>query len=218
MASFEVIEDEGTRCVRATLDNETIHAERGALCYMFGKIKVDARLPSAGWMIKSMLSEESLIRPTFTGTGVVYLESSFGGFHVIDLGAEPWILESGSYWASEESVRLHVFRESMVTSFWAGDGVFDFQTEAAGPGKVVVTCTGPIEEIVLNDEQLSTNGKFVVARTKGISYSIRRAAKTRFGSRLTGDRWVRLYQGTGTILMSSYPYWRLKLRQQAGSD
>ena len=195
MASFEVIEDEGARCVRATLDNETIHAERGALCYMFGKIKVDARLPSAGWMIKSMLSEESLIRPTFTGTGVVYLESSFGGFHVID-----------------------VFRESMVTSFWAGDGVFDFQTEAAGPGKVVVTCAGPIEEIVLNDEQLSTNGKFVVARTKGISYSIRRTAKTRFGSRLTGDRWVRLYQGTGTILMSSYPYWRLKLRQQAGSD
>lgn len=214
MAKFEVIEDEGTRFVRATLDNETIRAERGAFCYMFGNIKVHASLPSASWYVKSTLSEESLVRPTYTGSGVIYLESSLGGFHSIALDDESWILEGGTYWASDGGVDLHVFRERMVTSVWAGDGLFDFQTRVSGKGAVVMTCAGPVEKVRLDNEQLLADGRFVIARTEGISYKMRRVAKSWFRSKLAGERLARFYEGTGSILVCSYPYWRLRLSKQ----
>jgi len=34
--------------VKITLDNETVRAERGALCYLFGDIAIDAPVPSIG--------------------------------------------------------------------------------------------------------------------------------------------------------------------------
>ena len=212
MANFEIIEDEGTRFVRATLEDELIQAERGALCYMFGRIRVDARLPSISWLARSMLSEESLIRPTYEGTGVVYLESSFGGFYVLDLKKDaPWILESGTYWSSDGNVSLFVFRESMVSSYWAGEGLFDFRTRVSGSGKVVMHCRGPVEKVTLNNEALVCNGKYVIARTEGVSYKVRRVAKGWLRSKLAGEGLIRLYEGTGTVLVSSYPYWRLRL-------
>ncbi len=211
MAKFEIVEDEGTRFVRATLDNETIQAERGALCYMFGRIQVDARVPSVGWMVRSLLSEESLIRPTYTGSGVIYLDSSFAGFHTLHIKEKPWILESGTYWASDASVSLHVFRESLVTSFWAGEGFFDFQTRVSGDGQVILRCEGPVEEVQLQDQELLCEGKYVVARTEGITYRIRRVARSWIRSKLAGEGRVRVYEGTGTALVVSYPYWKLRM-------
>ena len=48
MALFEVIDVEGVSFVKITLDNETVRAERGALCYLFGDIAIDAPVPSIG--------------------------------------------------------------------------------------------------------------------------------------------------------------------------
>ena len=59
------------------------------------------RLPSLGSVIKSMISEESLVRPSYTGTGIIHLEASMGGYYTFDLAGESWILENGAYWASD---------------------------------------------------------------------------------------------------------------------
>ena len=89
MAEFEVHELEGSHYVDVTLENETIRAEAGAFCCMTGNITLDSRLiPSVSGLIKSLLAEEAVYRPTYTGTGVVSLESSYGGFHVLELQGE----------------------------------------------------------------------------------------------------------------------------------
>ena len=77
---------------------------------------------------------------------MITLESTLGGFHVIDLQGESWILESGAYWASDGSVEVDYQRESFLTSLWAGEGFVYLQTRVKGEGKVVLCTRGPIEE------------------------------------------------------------------------
>ena len=72
MAKFEVHELEGCRHVDITLEDETVRAEAGALCCMTGNVTLNSRLiPSIGGLIKSLLAEESVYRPTYAGTRVV---------------------------------------------------------------------------------------------------------------------------------------------------
>jgi uncharacterized protein (AIM24 family) len=211
MAKFEVIEQEGVRLVKATLEKETIRTEAGALYYMRGSITMESKAPSAMGFLKSIASGESVFRPTYTGTGEVFLEPSFGGFHVFDLGGKDWILEDGAYWASEAGVEVDVYRDSTLTSFKSGEGLMNFQTKVRGSGKVVIATPGPIQELSLNNERLVVDGKFVVARPASMAYAVERAAKSILGSMTSGEGYVRVYNGTGTLLFSPVPYWRQRM-------
>src|SRR5262245_30244444 len=89
MAEFTIHSLEGTQYVDVHLDNETIRAEAGALCYLTGDITIRSKLvPSLGGLVKSLLANEAVYRPTYTGTGTVTLESTVGGFHVLELQKE----------------------------------------------------------------------------------------------------------------------------------
>jgi uncharacterized protein (AIM24 family) len=205
--------------VEITLDNETVRAEAGALCYMMGNITLESKLiPSFSGVLGALLSEESLYRPIYTGTGVIYLESSLGGYHMFELKGETWILDKGAYWASEGSVKLGVYRESLVTSFWAGEGFIDFRTKVSGTGKVVLIAQGPVEEISLEKGRLVAEGRYVIARTEGVSYKIRRPTKSYLGRFTAGESFVRVYQGTGRLLLCSVPFWRYRVYAERGSD
>src|SRR5258708_141976 len=129
MAQFELLEREGMNFVKITIENEMVRAERGALCWMTGDIEMEARIHLVGRAITSYLSEESFIRPRFTGSGTIYLESSLAGFHAFEVGNDAWILQGGAYWASDGSVDLSIRREKMWTSLWSGEGFIDWQTQ-----------------------------------------------------------------------------------------
>jgi uncharacterized protein (AIM24 family) len=219
MAKFEVHELEGTRYVDITLENETVRAEAGALCCMTGNIVLDSRLrPSIGGLIKSLLAEEAVYRPTYTGTGVVSLESSYGGFHVLELNDESWILEKGTYWASEGSVDVTFHREGILTSLWAGEGLVYLQTKVHGRGKVVITSAGPVEEILLETgKTFVAEGKYVVGRTADVSFKLRRATKSFLGKYTAREGLVRVYGGPGRILLNPAPYWRYRMLLDAGA-
>jgi len=211
MAQFEVIDHEGVSFLKITLRNETIRAERGALCYLFGDIEMDATVPSIGKAAKRLLAQESVIRPSYTGTGTVYLESSLEGFHVFDLEDTSWILGRGTYWASEGDVALSVHRETVMTSLFGGEGFVELHTRVSGKGTVALRASGPVEEIVLRNERVVTDGRYVLARTSDISYRIKPATKSMMAHWLAGERRLRIYEGTGRILLASYPFWRVAL-------
>jgi uncharacterized protein (AIM24 family) len=213
MAKFEVHEQEGEHYVDIIMENETVRAEAGALCCMTGSITMDSRLvPSVGGLIKSLLADEAVYRPIYTGTGVLTLESSLGGFHVIDLQDESWILESGAYWASDGGVNVSFHREKVLTSLWAGEGFIYLQTKVSGRGKVALATKGPIEEIDLEPgKNFVAEGKYVIGRTAGVSLKIRRASKSYLGKFTSGEGSVRVYAGTGRILLNPTYYWRYRL-------
>jgi uncharacterized protein (AIM24 family) len=206
MAEFEVGELEGMRVVQIKLRDETVRAEAGALSYMQGDIRITARLPSIGSAIKSMISDESVVRPSYTGTGIIHLEPSMGGYHTFEVAGESWILENGAYWASGGGVQPDLFRERVWTSFWAGEGPIDYQTKVSGQGRVVLNAQGPVEEVTLDGERLVVKGKLVIARTEGLDYRVRRATKF-FQSFISGESAVRTYQGKGKALVCWTPYW-----------
>ena len=81
------------RFAKIVLANEMVRAEAGALSSMSGTIVMDVPLPSFGRILKSYLSEQSYLRPTYTGTGELLLEASFAGYYVFDLNGETSILE-----------------------------------------------------------------------------------------------------------------------------
>jgi uncharacterized protein (AIM24 family) len=207
MAEFEILSEQNTHFVRAVLKSESIRAEAGALCYLRGQIRMQAPLPGPRAWLRASLSDESVIRPTYSGTGEIFLEASLGGFYAFELHERPWILERGAYWASEASVDLAVHRETAWNSFWLGEGFVDFQTKVSGHGKVVLNSSGPVEEIDLGDEELSVEGRLVIARSSRVKFSLRRPSRGRLSSWMSGEKMLRIYRGPGRVLMSATPYW-----------
>ena len=212
MAAFEIHHLEGMQYVDAHLQDEAIRAEAGAFSYSIGDISIHSRLiPSFGGILRAMLTEEAIYRPVYRGTGVITLESSLGGFHVLELDGNSWILEPGTYWASEGSVRLSYHRETIMTSLWAGEGLVYLQTKVTGAGKVVVTTRGPVEMIeVVKGKKIVADGNCVIGRTEEVTFSIKRVTKNLLGGFTAGESMARVYEGTGKILLNPSPYWRYK--------
>jgi uncharacterized protein (AIM24 family) len=211
MARFEVLEQEGQHYVRCVLEDETVRTESGALYYMRGDLRMESKAPSLGGVLKAFASGESVFRPTYSGTGELFLEPSFGGFQVMELDGEAWILESGAYVASESGVAVDVHREQTMTAFKSGEGLVDFQTKVSGKGKVVIATPGPVQETRLAGETLTVDGRYVLAREAGVVYGAQRATKSLVGSITSGEGLVRTYRGEGRLLMAPIPYWRKRL-------
>ena len=213
MAKFEIHQLEGVRYVTAQLDDEMIRAEAGALSYHTGDIVIRSGLiPSLRSAIRSALAEEAIYRPEYSGTGIVTLESSLGGFHILELDDETWILEAGTYWASDGNVDVSYKRERFLTAFWLGEGLVYLQTRVEGPGKVVVTTRGPVQAVTLEPGQtLRVDGRHVICRSESVTYVAERATQNFMGRYTSGEGLVRVFTGPGKLLLNPAPYWRYKI-------
>ncbi|MBX7103781.1 MAG: AIM24 family protein [Gemmataceae bacterium] len=219
MAKFRIEQSEGMRWVHVTLDHDAVRTRRGALSYMQGAITLDVPLPSLRGVWVSLLSNESFFRPRFRGTGQLNLESSLGGYHVLKLkSGEDWILDQNAFWCADDSISLSVYREWMITAFWAGEGLIWYKTRASGEGTAVIAAPGPVEEVTLKDETFVVDGSHVLARTHGLSFSIRRPSRGILGFFLSGERTAHVYKGSGKLLLSATPYWRYRMMQDRAAD
>ena len=117
------------------------------------------------------------------------MEASFAGYDVFDLNGETWILESGSYWASEGSVQLSATRERAWTSFWAGEGFIDWQTKVSGHGRAALKSQGRVEEAALSPgERFVAHGKSVIARSPEVAHRVARPTKSLVKTYISGKR------------------------------
>jgi len=218
MATFEVQETEGMRWVKVGLDDDDVRAEKGALNHYKGAITMDVPFPSLrAWWV-SLFSDESLLRPRYEGTGTVYRDSSLGGFHSMEImPGERWILDTKCFWASDGEVKLSVHRERMWTAYWADQGLFWYKTALKGEGQVVLSVPGPVEEVQLVDDQIVVDGTQVVARTSGITLSVRRPARSWLSYWMSGQKLAYCYRGTGRLLLCTTPYWRARLKNESAA-
>jgi len=218
MARIDITQTEGMRQVRLGIDNETVRARRGALSNMTGNITMTPRLPGMGDVFRAMFTSEARIRPFYSGTGSIMLQPSLGGYHVIDVEpGERWVLEPGVYWASEGTVHLGLHRDPMWASFWSGDGFLSWKTKLSGRGRVAINAPGPVETVDVTDGALRVQGRLVLGRTDGLRFSSQRAA--RFPrSLISGQKRLRVFEGTGKALVCWTPYWNEHLYQQMTGD
>ncbi|MEP6988137.1 MAG: AIM24 family protein, partial [Chloroflexota bacterium] len=78
--------------VRIRLHNASATLESGALYFMKGNIKIDAKAGgSGGWsgiakgLASKVLANETFFRPLYSGTGEIYLEPSFSHYVIVKL-------------------------------------------------------------------------------------------------------------------------------------
>lgn len=213
MAKFEIIEEEGLRLIKVLMNKETIRAEAGALFYFLGDIRMESQgTGGVGGFFKALATGETLVRPSYTGTGELYLEPSFEGYHILNLQGEEWVMDTGGYWASEGSVQVDAKRNKLLTGLFGGEGLF--QTTAKGEGQVVIKTPGPIEEVHLKNDRLVVDGTFAVARSATLNYTVTKATKSLLGSFTSGEGFVNTYEGTGTVLMAPNAYWEVMMLRQ----
>jgi uncharacterized protein (AIM24 family) len=207
MAKFSIREVEGMRQVRIDIKDETVRARKGAMSNVRGSIEFTPRMPGFRDVWRSIFSGEARIRPYYSGTGSVLLQPSMGGYYILDvIKGERWVLEPGVYWASEGDVQLGLFREPILSSLWAGDGVIVWKTTVAGHGQVAINTPGPVEMVEVDDSALRVQGRLVLGRTDGLNFSSQRSA--RFPRNLiSGQQRLRTYSGTGKLLVCWTPYW-----------
>jgi uncharacterized protein (AIM24 family) len=207
------------RWVRVDLDDDDVRTERGALNHMQGAIAMDVPFPTLKTWWVSLFSDESPLRPRYQGTGSVWLDSTLGGYHLMQIRpGERWILDGKCFWASDGEVQLSVHREAMWTSWWADQGLFWYKTALKGEGQVVLAVDGPVEEVSLKNDRLVTDGAFVVARTSGIQLRMRRPARSFLSYWLSGQTLAYSYEGTGKLLLCTVPYWRQRMQRERNAD
>jgi len=204
MATFEVIERQGLKMVKATINNETIRAEAGALHYMQGSVTLESKAPSAGGFIKSLVTQESIFRPTYTGTGEIHFgPPTFGEYTTMPLNGVAWVLDKGAYVCSDIGVEVGVYRNKAVAGLISGEGFF--QTKVEGSGVVVIHSQGALETIDLSDDKLVVDGSFAVARQASLKFSVQKAAQGLFSSMTSGEGFVNVIEGTGRVLLAPVP-------------
>ena len=204
MATFEVITREALKMIRATINNEQIRAESGALHYMRGRIDISTTAPSVGGLLKSLVTSENIFRPVYSGVGEIFFGPPiFGEYHILELNNEEWIIEQGSYVCSDYAIEVGVWRNKAFTALLGGEGWF--QTLVKGTGRVVMQAPGYVERIELRGEKLSVDGKFALARTSGLKFEVQRASRSMLGSVTSGEGLLSTFEGTGVVLMAPVP-------------
>jgi uncharacterized protein (AIM24 family) len=210
MAQFEIIEQQGLRMIRATIRNETIRAESGAMHYMQGNITLDSPMPTAGGIFKALVTKENVFKPTYTGTGVIHFgPPTLGEYFILDLQNEGWVLDRGAYVCSDHGIEIDAFRNKAITGLAGGEGFF--QTLIRGTGKVVIYSAGPVQPIDLVNDRLTVDGNFAVARQEHLDFSVQRASKSLIGSLTSGEGLVSVIQGTGRVYLAPVPNWQFSL-------
>lgn len=204
MADFEIIEKQGLKMIKATIRNETIRSESGAMHYMKGHVEIESKMPGAGGLLKSMVTKENVFRPIYTGTGEVYFGPPiFGEYTVLELGGEAWVLDRGAYVCSDVTIEVGAFRNKAISGLVGGEGFF--QTKVEGAGKVVVQSPGPMEAVDLTNERLTVDGSFAIARQAHLDYRVRKATKGVLGSMTSGEGLVNVIEGTGRVFIAPVP-------------
>ena len=196
------------RQIQITLNGGEAILEAGALSYMVGNIKLETKIGGlAGFAqktITSALTNETTVKPHYTGTGNIFLEPSFAHFLLIKLNNEEMITDKGMFHASESSVSIGVATQKNISSaLFGGEGFF--QTKISGNGWVVLESPVPMSEIRrvnLNNEKLQVDGNFALLRKGKIEFSVEKSTKSIFGSAQSGEGLLQTFTGTGEVWLA----------------
>ncbi|GKX68897.1 AIM24 family protein [Inconstantimicrobium mannanitabidum] len=191
--------------VRIILDDSSVRLESGALSYLKGDIEIHNKIGGPLGLGKKFLTSkvtgETMFKPTYSGTGEIFLEPSFGHYALIELEDDEIVVDDGLFYACEESVEVGAAMQKSISSMLLGnEGVF--QTRLTGSGIVVLELPVPETEIFkckLNKDVLKVDGNFAILRTGDIEFTVEKASKSIVGTATSGEGFLNVYRGTGEV-------------------
>ena len=195
--------------IRIKLNNASIKTEAGALYYYKGNIESKSNVGGVGGLFKKAvagsMTNESAIKPTYSGTGEIMLEPSFKHYLIMELIDESIIVDKGLFYCCSSTIDVRTFAQKNISSaLLGGEGIF--QIELRGTGIAILECGVPENEIVSYEinkgEELKVDGNFVIARTSGVNFSVTKSDKSLFGSAINGEGLLNTFTGQGTVWLA----------------
>lgn len=191
--------------VRIILDDSSVQLESGALSYLKGDIRIQNKIGGplglGKKLFNSKVTGETMFKPTYSGTGEIFLEPSFGQFALIELQDDEIIVDDGMFYACEEGIEVSSVMQKSISSLILGnEGAF--QTRISGDGLVVLELPVPETEIFkckLNNDELKVDGNFAILRTGDIEFTVEKATKSIIGTATSGEGFLNVYRGTGDV-------------------
>ncbi|EKQ52191.1 MULTISPECIES: AIM24 family protein [unclassified Clostridium] len=191
--------------VRIILEDSSVKLEPGSLSYMKGNIEIKSKqgglIGFGKKIISSKLTGDTAFKPTYSGTGEIFLEPSFGHFALVELEDDEIIVSDNMFCACEEGIEINAAMQKNVSSAFLGnEGLY--QTRIEGNGIVVLKVPVPETEIfkcILINDTLKVDGNLAILRTGNIEFSVEKSSKSIIGTAVSGEGMVNVYRGTGEV-------------------
>lgn len=193
------------------LDGNTgVVVQQGAMQWLTGSIVSTTGVKGVGDMIgkafRSSVTEESAIKPEYTGRGVLVLEPTYRHLillNVADFGGRV-VLDDGLFLACEDTLKHKTVMRKTVSSALAGnEGMFNLCLE--GNGVAALECVCPREELIeieLQNDVVKIDGNMAIAWSDGLEFTVERSGKSLLGSAASGEGLVNVYRGSGKVWMT----------------
>lgn len=198
------------RQVVATLNNQGVILQAGAMQVISGNVNMNTNVSRAGDLFKKMIggkvTGESGIKPRYYGSGQVIFEPTYKYILLEDLNK--WggavTIEDGSFLACDDTVNITVTARSNFSSAVAGgEGLFN--TTLVGNGIAVLESPVPADELIIFDLQndiIKIDGNMAIAWSPSLQFTVERSSRSLIGSAASGEGLVNVYRGTGRVLMA----------------
>jgi uncharacterized protein (AIM24 family) len=212
--------------IRIILENSSVQLEPGTLSYMKGNIEIKSK--SGGLIgfgkkiISSKLMGETAFKPTYSGTGEIFLEPSLGYFALIELEDDEIILSDKMFCACEDGIEVNAaIQKNISAAFLGNEGLY--QTRVEGSGIVAIKVPVPESEIfkcILINDTLKVDGNLAILRTGNVEFSVEKSSKSIVGTAVSGEGMVNVYRGTGEVWLvpTKSIYRNLKMREAGKLD
>lgn len=201
------------RQVEITLDGtKSVKTQAGAMQMMLGKVEMSTGINSAkgllGSMVKAAVTNETAVKPDYTGNGQVILEPTYK--HILLQDVAEWgpgglVIEDGMFLASEGTVVHKVVEnaQDLGTALLSDEGLYNLCF--TGSGIVALESYVPLEELVeyeLDNDVLKVDGNMAVCWSGSLKFSVEKTTKGLLGSLASGEGLVNVYRGTGKVWVS----------------
>lgn len=188
--------------------NITIQA--GAMQWMAGSVKATTGIKGVGDFIgktfRGTVTNESAIKPEYTGSGKLVLEPTYKHILLIDVSEwnESIIIEDGLFLACESELKHKaVMRSNLSSAALGGEGLFNLGI--SGRGILALESDVPRAELIeidLEDDELKIDGNMAIAWSGSLTFTVERSGKSFMGSAASKEGFVNVYRGTGKVLMA----------------
>jgi len=201
------------RQVEISLNGTTsAKTQAGAMQMILGNVEMATGVTSAksflGSMVKAAVTNETAVKPEYTGNGQVILEPTYKHILLQDVsewGPDGLVIEDGMFLASEGSVVHRVIEntQDLGTALLSSEGLFNLCF--TGAGVVALESYVPMEELIeyeLDNDVLKVDGSMAVCWSGSLRFTVEKATKGILGSLASGEGLVNVYRGTGKVWVS----------------
>ena len=198
------------RQVICELSQGNVTTQAGAMQWTVGDVNATTGIKGVGDFlgkaIRGSVTNESAIKPEYTGSGTLVLEPTYK--HLVLLDTTDWggsvVLDDGLFLACESRLKHKaVMRSNLSSAALGNEGLFNLGIQ--GSGVVVLECHCPREELIevdLQNDVLKVDGNFAIAWSGSLNFTVERSGKSLIGSAASGEGLVNVYRGTGRVWLA----------------